>query len=336
MLNGDNESACSDSTQSDDDIQPIHWPLGSKLTSGEEKIKEGQNPFMSMPVTPKRSVAAVSQDIGPTLDRFKKLNQETEWNFNNVDVVDKFYIFMRENNRDFSLARDGIADLSQGSDFESSLPAQIRPAISLSGISAVDINQKCPTLQTIFHRVFAFNTYDEVKQAIINEDLSDPVAFYLMSIIMSYSHYFKFYNKIPQDLNEREAFVSFTWCFLRGALTMMDIESRSLEVLIKGVEERKNNYKDLRFETKVQGQFADGIGFKESNQIYITEAAKLYQPKEEKQLEDEFKLARAMRDSWMSQLKAACRSSIPCRGMAIYGSSSHMDETKIWTKQKYG
>ncbi|KAF8974924.1 hypothetical protein BGZ46_009587 [Entomortierella lignicola] len=297
ILDEDEENISSDSTHSEDGIQPILWPLGSNVTSGEERIEEGQNPFMSMPTTPKRSVIAVSQDIRPNLDQFKKLNQETEWIFNGVDVVDKFYIFRNENDKDFSVARDGIANLSQGSDFEKSLPTQIRPALSLSGTSAVDVDQKCPTLQMVFDRV---------------------------------SHYFKFNNKIPQDLNEREAFVSFTWCFLRGALTMMDIESRSLEVLVTGVEERKNNHKDLRFETKVQGQYADGIGFKESNQIYLAEAARLHQPKEEKQSEDEYKLARAMRDSWISQLKAACRDSVPCRGMSVYGSSSHKDETKIW------
>ncbi|KAF9099641.1 hypothetical protein BGX27_000548 [Mortierella sp. AM989] len=97
----------------------------------------------------------------------------------------------------------------------------IRPAVCLSELSKVDFVK--------------INTYDEVTQALLKEDLADPVAYYLMSIVMPYSHYFKFHNKISQDLNEREAFASFTWSFIRGALTMMNIGSRSLEVLITGV-----------------------------------------------------------------------------------------------------
>ncbi|KAF9175966.1 hypothetical protein BGX20_006062 [Mortierella sp. AD010] len=330
VLFEDTESVSSDSTRSDIvDPQPVKWPLGPRATLKQESaedITDGQSLFMPMPATPNRDKTVTFQDLN--LIQFEKLNQDTEWVFNGVDLVDKFHKFMKGNDKDFSLARDGIADLSLGSDFERTLPLHIKPDVCLSGISTVDVNQRCPTLPKIFQRVFATNTYDEVTRALMNEDLTDPVVFYLMSIIIA--HYFKFHNRIPQDLNEREAFVSFTWCFIRGALTMMNIESRSLEVLITGVEERKNNSKDPRFETKVSGQYADGIGFKEANQIYLAEAARLHQPKEEKLPEDEFKLVRAMRDSWINQLKTACRDSVPCRGMIVYGSSSYKDETKIW------
>ncbi|KAF9397573.1 hypothetical protein BGX21_008721 [Mortierella sp. AD011] len=144
------------------------------------------------------------------------------------------------------------------------------------------------------------------------------------------SHYFTFHDELPRDLNEREAFVGFSWTFIRGALTMAKIETRYLEVLITGVDERKNHDKDLRFDTKEAGQFADGIGFRGTSQIYLAEASVLHQPKAEKLLEDEFKLVRAMRDSWVSQLRATCRESIPCRAMAVFGSSSYRDETKFW------
>ncbi|KAF9110742.1 hypothetical protein BGX30_007871, partial [Mortierella sp. GBA39] len=50
----------------------------------------------------------------------------------------------------------------------------------------------------------------------------------------------------------------------------------------------------------------------------------------EKLKEDEYKLVRAMRDSWISQLRATCRESIPCRAMTVFGSSSYKDETKLW------
>ncbi|KAF9199882.1 hypothetical protein BGZ49_009950 [Haplosporangium sp. Z 27] len=72
------------------------------------------------------------------------------------------------------------------------------------------------------------------------------------------SQYFVFRGELPQDLHERKTFVGFSWVFIRGALTMTKIETRSLEVLITGVEERKNQDKDLRFETKQTGHKAHG------------------------------------------------------------------------------
>ncbi|KAF9924794.1 hypothetical protein FBU30_005286 [Linnemannia zychae] len=132
------------------------------------------------------------------------------------------------------------------------------------------------------------------------------------------------------NMNEREAFISFAWTFIRGAFTLTNIETRSLEVLITGVEERKNHGLDLRLETKQAGKFADGTGFSGANQIYLAEAVLLHEPKPEKLKEDEYKLVRAMRDSWTSQLKAICREYIPCRAMTVFGSSSYMDETKVW------
>ncbi|KAF9409139.1 hypothetical protein BGZ94_002045 [Podila epigama] len=111
---------------------------------------------------------------------------------------------------------------------------------------------------------------------------------------------------------------------------MSNIESRYLEVLITGVEERKNQAADLRHDVKHPGQFTDGVAFSGASQVYLAEASMLHQPKAEKQKEDEFKLARAMRDSWMSQLRATCRESVSCRGMSVFGSSSFKDETKLW------
>lgn len=131
-------------------------------------------------------------------------------------------------------------------------------------------------------------------------------------------------------MNEREAFSSFAWTFIRGALTMTKIETRSLEVLIIGVEERKNQNLDHRHDVKQIGQFVDGVGFSGTNQIYLAEASTLHQPKAEKLKEDEYKLVRAMRDSWISQLRAICRESIPCRSMTVFGSSTYKDETKLW------
>jgi hypothetical protein len=47
------------------------------------------------------------------------------------------------------------------------------------------MNQRCPTLASIFERVFIEKSYDNVRKAIIKEDLSDPIVMYPMSIVIS-------------------------------------------------------------------------------------------------------------------------------------------------------
>ncbi|KAF9560942.1 hypothetical protein EC968_005947 [Mortierella alpina] len=265
-----------------------------------------------------------------SLAHFKMLNQDTEWVYEGMDMVKEFYEFRSRNCQSFSFARDWIADLTPGSQFEQALPSHIKPVANLVELSTLNVNERWPSLAPVFDRVFTSNSYDEVRFAIFKEDLTDPVVFYLISIVVSYSHYFAFHSELPQDLNEREAFIGFTWSFIRGALTLTNIETRSLEVLITGVEERKNQNLDLRLDVKQTGQFADGVGFSGSNQVYLAEASTLHQPKAEKLKEDEYKLVRAMRDSWISQLRATCRESIPCRAMTVFGSCSYKDETKLW------
>ncbi|KAG0286605.1 hypothetical protein BGZ98_005011, partial [Dissophora globulifera] len=65
-------------------------------------------------------------------------------------------------------------------------------------------------------------------------------------------------------------------------------------------------------------------------QLYLSEASTIHNPKADKRVRDEFKLARAMRDSWVSQVRSSCRETVPRRGIAVFGSTSSKDETKLW------
>ncbi|KAG0371181.1 hypothetical protein BGZ54_009540 [Gamsiella multidivaricata] len=84
-------------------------------------------------------------------------------------------------------------------------------------------------------------------------------------------------------------------------MTMTGVETQYLEVLIAGVLERKNLEKDGLTEAKQAGQYADGVAFWEDSQIFLSEASTIDSPRAEKLRQGEFKLARAMRDSWVSQ-----------------------------------
>ncbi|KAG0221193.1 hypothetical protein BGW41_007131, partial [Actinomortierella wolfii] len=292
-----------------------------------EQQGTGKNEVLAAPSNVSKPSASLSlipdsSCIDPTthLMHFMALNQEVEWVVEKVDLVQKFREFRVQNLQDFSLARDGIADMTVFSKFRSSLAPNIgRVASRVEPIS--NLHEQWPTLAGVLERVFAENHYDSVKNSITGENMKDCVVQYIMSIVYSY---------IPTDINERQGFVDLTWCFIRGAMTITGLETRYLEVLITGVQERKNWTRDGLTEAKQMGQFADGATIWEGSQLYLSEASSIHNAKAEKLRQDEFKLARAMRDTWISQVKAISKHSIPRRGMAVFGSSTFNDETKFW------
>ncbi|KAG0286046.1 hypothetical protein BGZ97_007569, partial [Linnemannia gamsii] len=218
--------------------------------------------------------------LNPTMNlaHFETLNQATSWICEVVDLVIKFRDVRPGNMGPFSLVRDGIADMTHGSSFTMTLPSDI--LTEARKVPAIpDINAKWPTLQGISERVFKYNTYEGIATAIKKEDMTDPIAAYMFSVVMAYSHYFDFHSEIPKDLNEREGFTDLTWSFIRGALTMNKIESRHLEVLVTGVQDRKNHDRDPFFDTMEVGQYCDGLAFSGRDQIFLAEASQIYNTK---------------------------------------------------------
>ncbi|KAF9993837.1 hypothetical protein BGZ79_001449 [Entomortierella chlamydospora] len=263
------------------------------------------------------------------LKHFQTLNQSTSWSCDGTDLVATFSGFRANNLKSFSLVRDGIADMTPDSIFSKELPPGVS-SIARRVAAIPVINTKWPTLQAISERVFISNSYDDVVKAIKKEDMEDPIAAYMFSVVMSYTHYFTFHSEIPENINEREGFTDLTWSFIRGALTLTRIESRHLEVLITGVQARKNLDKDPLLDSMDKGQYSDGLAFSGTDQIYIAEASQIHNPGVDKQCKDEFKLARAMRDSWISQIRSICREVVPPRDFTVFGSCTYKDETKVW------
>ncbi|KAG0352911.1 hypothetical protein BGZ54_002516 [Gamsiella multidivaricata] len=197
--------------------------------------------------------------------------------------------------------------MRHGSKFRKALPPHVGAVAGKVEPIMTDIHEKWPTLESILNRVFAKNHYEDVSKAIRDENLQDSLVGYIFYVVLSYLNYFTFHDEIPSDLNEREGFIDLTWAFIRGAMTLVRIETRSLEVLITGVQERKNQDKDFFIEAKQVGHYADGVAFRDSSQLYLSEASTIHSPKADKCVRDEFKLARVMRDSWVSQVRSTCR-----------------------------
>ncbi|KAG0063986.1 hypothetical protein BGZ89_009465 [Linnemannia elongata] len=113
------------------------------------------------------------------------------------------------------------------------------------------------------------------------ENMKDPIV---------RSHHFSYNETVPADINERQWFVDLTWCVIRGAMTMTGLETRYLEILITGVQERKNWARDDLTEAKRIGQFAGGAIMWEGSQLCLSETSSVQNAKAEKLRQDEFKL----------------------------------------------
>ncbi|KAG0335350.1 hypothetical protein BG000_007560 [Podila horticola] len=283
------------------------------LTPGTRPLDD--NPFMPEP----------DQAI------FAVLKQAISWTRRGVDFLDLFFRYQEQDNSTYSVSRDHIADISSDSAFVKFLPSNIRMLAMDDTFPSKEIDDQWPEFRSICERIFKpDDSYEDVCQALRKEDSGDPIVAYMLGIIYSYSHYFQFHNSVPSDINEREGFGSFTWTFIRGALTLAGIESRQFEIPITAVDIRKNSSRDLLVEQKHQAHNADGVGLVGSAQIYLAEAAKISNAAAEKKLSDMFKLKRDMRDSWVAQMRFICREASPPSRLTVFGSVSFEDESKFY------
>ncbi|KAF9112560.1 hypothetical protein BGX30_007252, partial [Mortierella sp. GBA39] len=296
-----------------------------------DKEERGKEPDATTMLSPKRTHEEAQIEFpDPTrsLDHFATLGQATVWKVEGIDMVRKFRDFRPRNLGPFSLARDGIADLTHESTFSQVLGPTLL-SVARRADPAPDIYKRWPTLRPICDRVFVSNNYDEVARAVRSESMHDPIAAYLFVVIMAYWQYFQFHEEVPENINEREGFSGLTWSFMQTPLTMYEIQSRYLEVLITAVEGRKNQDKDPLLDVKEIGQYADAVAIHNNQQLLLAEASLVHYPKLDKRRQDEFKLARAMRDSWISHVRSISNLAVPPRGLAMFGSLSFKDETKL-------
>ncbi|KAG0228191.1 hypothetical protein BGX31_006696 [Mortierella sp. GBA43] len=158
---GDNNGEAVD----DDDVESIE-DLANEVVELIEESEPGFHPLIRAlyHVVGPRNAVQETNDQNPLYaakNRMKNLempfvisgiNSTREHHIENkiVDVVKKFKDFCSENDAGFSIARDGIADLTPGSDFGRTLPSEFLSAISLMDLPDIDINSRWPTLTARF------------------------------------------------------------------------------------------------------------------------------------------------------------------------------------------
>jgi len=143
-------------------------------------------------------------------------------------------------------------------------------------------------------------------------------------------HHFAFGDAISDQVNEREAFIDTTWSFVRTALTIAGIPTRMMEIPIDGNRDRKAEAKQ-KGGRQSTARKADGVGLHQDGQIYIAEAAQLYKATLDKKDDDAWKVKRAMRDGWVSQLRRTCETHRRPNKLVVFGSTSHRDVTKFYS-----
>lgn len=113
------------------------------------------------------------------------LNQLDVWKVGDVDLLSKFNDFQQQQTQSrFSLALDGIADITPGSAFSRFLPVEERTLANT--ICVKSINENWQSLSSILSRVCGqCHSYDEVVKALRKEDTNEPVVDYLRAITYS-------------------------------------------------------------------------------------------------------------------------------------------------------
>ncbi|KAG9061128.1 hypothetical protein KI688_007758 [Linnemannia hyalina] len=230
----------------------------------------------------------------------------TEWQEEGVDYIALFKEYQRTMADEVftSLANDLIADLTPLSSKKGSFPHFINQNKGLKALKAARRGREMTRTEWPAFKEISF-------------------------------HYFKFDSEIPSSLNEREVFVDCTWSFIRGAFTMADIPTLMLEIATNGNKDRKVQMK-VRGERQDCARKADGVGFHASQQIYIAESALIYGATQDKKDEDAWRSRRALRDSWVSQIKATSQTPHPRSGMSVFGSTSHNGETQFFAMDYKG
>lgn len=111
------------------------------------------------------------------------LNQRTEWKVGDVDFLSKFTDFTLQAQPMYSLALDGIADVTPSSAFYSTLTRDQRLLVSALSISDEDVDKKWPSLSSVLSRICtSWTSYDEVVKALENEPGNDRLINYFRTI----------------------------------------------------------------------------------------------------------------------------------------------------------
>lgn len=111
------------------------------------------------------------------------LNQRVSWKVANTDFLSKFLAFSEIVQSRFSLALDGVADITPGSDFAHVLTPEELTLANAVYTADANIEERWPGLVPLLSRVCAPSySYENVVAALEKEATNDPMVHYLRDI----------------------------------------------------------------------------------------------------------------------------------------------------------
>ncbi|KAF8944282.1 hypothetical protein BGZ47_004423 [Haplosporangium gracile] len=158
---------------------PLFAPQ-SDFSTQEQPSSPGNSTLHEQPFTSGFDNSSTKEDMTEErLSAMMLLNQKTVWKVLELDFLSKFLIFRDEPQSRFSLALDGIADVTQGSEFALTLTQEELTLANATSTSDPDINARWPRLLLILSRVCVLShSYDDVTRALKKEE-DDPIVDYL-------------------------------------------------------------------------------------------------------------------------------------------------------------
>ncbi|KAF9113337.1 hypothetical protein BGX27_001787 [Mortierella sp. AM989] len=244
---------------------------------------------------------------------FECLGQRCAWsNGEDVDLVRAFKLYKDQHIGIFELSNDEVMDLTSGSTFVTSL-SDVEHEFVLDNSNLMDDTIVIDDLVTVFKDAYCF---EDVEQWTYKNILDTPIKRLLLTLVDNWGGH---YESRPKIL-EKQAVADFLTPIICSSFKQVGMVTLTGEIPVAAVSWRKNFKKDPRLDKMERSHYADiVITSKTGEQVCILESSRIDEEKQEKHVQDHWKIARLLRDMWNFKAeKLSLTRRIPST-MATYG-----------------
>ncbi|KAF9339852.1 hypothetical protein BGZ91_004444 [Linnemannia elongata] len=253
------------------------------------------------------------------------------WTSGNQDLVQLFREFQSsQTTKPYSLSADGIADLTDGGEFTLYLNALFEPREIDPWESCLELDIDKDLEGQVTDILRPFQTHKDMIKAVRGMNHEDDVVHYLGQVLAGYERFFRLQRSAAMS-NERQVFTDLIVAALDGPLSKNDLTLRLFEVPVKGNSWRKNVGRDPLSDKTVPGRMADAVVESPTGlQLLIVETAHLDgRATTKKAASDRWKIARALRDTWLLNVREAISdekkpSNVVVFGLQLFGVEAHL------------
>ncbi|KAF9170544.1 hypothetical protein BGX21_010409 [Mortierella sp. AD011] len=205
-----------------------------------------------------------------------------------VDMVRAFKRYKDIHASIFELSNDEIMDLTSGSTFVTSLSDEEHGFV-LDEISLMDDTMTVDDLDLVFKNSCCF---EDVEKWAYKNILDTSIKRLLVDTWGSY------YQSRP-ELLEKQAVAIFLAPVISSSFKQVQMVTLTREIPVAAVSWRKNFNKDPRLDKMDYPACADiVVTSKTGEQVCILESSRIDETKQEKDVQDHWKIARTLRDMW--------------------------------------